>query len=108
MLLAAATIIAISVAIEVIAQDTLKAIDWHAHRGLSFLQIGLRHVNRLCYQRLPLPPLRDFQRIKCSTIHTQLNTSGSVLDCVRLCCCHVPRYLTSIPRYMTAPFLART
>jgi Transposase DDE domain len=62
MLLAAATIIAISVALEVIAQGALKSIDWHAHRGLSFLHIGLRHVNRLCYQRLPLPPLRHLPR----------------------------------------------
>jgi hypothetical protein len=57
MLLAVATIIAISMAIRVVHQGRLKSIDWHAQRGLSFLQIGLREVNRLCYQRLPLPPL---------------------------------------------------
>lgn len=62
MLLAAATIIAISIAIEVSAQGALKSIDWHTQRGLSFLQIGLRYVNRLCYQRLPLPPLRYLPR----------------------------------------------
>jgi hypothetical protein len=62
MLLAAATIIAISVAIEAIAQGSLNSIDCHAHRGLSFLQIGLRYINRLCYQRLPLPPLRHLPR----------------------------------------------
>ena len=62
MLLAAATLIAISIAIHVIAQDGLKAIDWHTHRGLSFLQIGLRHINQLCYQRLPLPPLATLPR----------------------------------------------
>jgi len=62
MLLAAATLIAISIAIHVIAQDGLKAIDWHTHRGLSFLQIGLRHINQLCYQRLPLPPLAMLPR----------------------------------------------
>jgi hypothetical protein len=55
MLLAAATIIAISMAIEVIAQGRLKSIDWHAQRGLSFLQIGLRYINELCYLRMPLP-----------------------------------------------------
>jgi hypothetical protein len=62
MLLAAATIIAISVAIEVMAQGALNSIDWHAHRGLSFLQIGLRQINQLCYQRLPLPPFRHLPR----------------------------------------------
>jgi hypothetical protein len=62
MLLAAATLIAISVALEVMAQGALNSIDWHAQRGLSFLQIGLRQVNRLCYQRLPLPLLRHLPR----------------------------------------------
>ena len=62
MLLAAATIIAIAVAIEVMTQGIRQSIDWHAHRGLSFLQIGLRRINQLCYQRLPLPPLRHLPR----------------------------------------------
>ena len=62
MLLAAATIVAISVAIEAITQGVLNSIDWHAHRGLSFLQIGLRRINQLCYQRLPLTPLRHLPR----------------------------------------------
>ncbi|NJK51984.1 MAG: transposase [Leptolyngbyaceae cyanobacterium SU_3_3] len=62
MLLAAATIIAISVALGVIAHGALNSIDWHAHRGLSFLQIGLRKIKELCYQRLPLPRLRQLPR----------------------------------------------
>jgi hypothetical protein len=62
MLLAAATIIAMSIAIQVVAQGEIKAIDWHTQRGLSFLQIGLRYVNRLCYQRLFLPPLAQLPR----------------------------------------------
>ena len=62
MLLAAATIIAIAVAIEVMTQGIRQSIDWHAHRGLSFLQIGLRRINQLCYQRLPLPSLTHLPR----------------------------------------------
>jgi hypothetical protein len=62
MLLAAATIIALSIAIGVVAQGRLKSIDWHAKRELSFLQIGLREVHRLCYQRLPLPPFARLPR----------------------------------------------
>jgi hypothetical protein len=72
MLLAAATIIAISVAIEVMAQGALNSIDWHAHRGLSFLQIGLRQINQLCYQRLPLPPLRHLPRSNPPTAYASL------------------------------------
>jgi len=62
MLLATATIISISMAIELIAQGRLNSIDWHAQRGLSFLQIGLRYINQLCYLRLPLPPLTSLPR----------------------------------------------
>lgn len=62
MVLAAATLIALSIAIEVIAQGALKSIDWHTQRGLSFLQIGLRQVKRLCYQRELLPPFRKLPR----------------------------------------------
>jgi Transposase DDE domain len=62
MLLATATIVSISMAIEVIAQGRLNSIDWHAQRGLSFLQIGLRYINQLCYLRLPLPPFTSLPR----------------------------------------------
>jgi hypothetical protein len=33
-------------------------LDWHGDRGLSFLQLGLRELARLCYERLPLPILQ--------------------------------------------------
>jgi Transposase DDE domain len=62
MLLAAATMIAISAAIQVIAQGQLNSIDWHTQRGLSFLQIGLRYIKQLCYMRLPLPPFGKLPR----------------------------------------------
>jgi hypothetical protein len=62
MVLATATIVAISMAIVVMAQGLLHSIDWHAQRGLSFLQIGLRYINHLCYLRLPLPPLPSLPR----------------------------------------------
>jgi hypothetical protein len=57
MLLAAATLIAISMALVVVDDGRRKTIDWHSQRGLSFLQLGLREIQRLCYQHLPIPPL---------------------------------------------------
>jgi hypothetical protein len=54
MLLATAMLIAISVAVVLVTQGRRSSLDWHAHRGLSFLQLGLREIARLCYQRLPL------------------------------------------------------
>ena len=62
MLLAAATIIAISLAVIVLVQDRRASLDWHAQRGLSFLQLGLRALERLCYLRLPLPTLASWPR----------------------------------------------
>lgn len=59
MLLATATILAISSALEVIAQGQLSSIDWHHHRGLSFLQIGLRYIQQCCYNRLSIRVLRQ-------------------------------------------------
>jgi hypothetical protein len=33
------------------------SIDWHLHRGLSFLQLGLRQLHSLLSQQKPLPLL---------------------------------------------------
>lgn len=56
MLLAAATLIAIA-AVAVIEQGRRAALDWHSQRGLSFLQLGLREIERLGYLNLPIPQL---------------------------------------------------
>jgi hypothetical protein len=66
MLLAAATLIAISTALVVVFEGRRKVIDWHSQRGLSFLQLGLREIRRLCYQHLPIPPLVVFPRRRIS------------------------------------------
>ncbi|MEH1865926.1 MAG: transposase [Nostoc sp.] len=57
MLLAAATLIAIAVAVVVVCEGRRKMLDWLSLRGLSFLQLGLREIKRLCYQHLPIPTL---------------------------------------------------
>jgi len=57
MLIASALLIAISTAVVVISQDRRPMLDWHYQRGLSFLQLGLREIKRLCYLKLPLPNL---------------------------------------------------
>lgn len=82
MLLAAATLIAISVALQVIAQDALKTIDWHTHRGLSFLQIGLRQINQLCYLRLPLPPLAMLPRQNPPPAYASLKKRAAMKTCI--------------------------
>ena len=82
MLLAAATLVALSIAIHVMAQDALKTIDWHTHRGLSFLQIGLRYINQLCYQRLPLPPLAMLPRENPPPAYASLKKRETMKTCI--------------------------
>jgi len=57
MLLAAATLIAVALAVVVVVEGRRNQLDWHSQRGLSFLQLGLRELKRLCYRHLPLPSL---------------------------------------------------
>ncbi len=58
MLLDIAYLIAWMLGVRALHQGQLQRLDWHSQRGLSFLQLGLREVATLCYQRLPLPWLR--------------------------------------------------
>ena len=62
MLMAAAILIAITIAVVVVSQGRRQTLDWHSQRGLSFLQLGLRELQRLCYQCLPLPNLAPLPR----------------------------------------------
>lgn len=62
MLLATAMLIAISVAISLVAAGQGSSLDWHSQRGLSFFQLGLRHLHSLCYQRLPIPAFTPLPR----------------------------------------------
>jgi hypothetical protein len=59
MLLAAATLIAIAIALVVVSEGRRNSLDWHSQRGLSFLQLGLREIKRLGYQHLPIPKLAN-------------------------------------------------
>jgi len=63
MLVAAAMLIAIAIAVvAVIEQGRRTTLDWHSQRGLSFLQLGLREIQRLGYLKLPLPRLATLPR----------------------------------------------
>jgi len=57
MLLASATLIAIALAVVAITEGQRNRLNWHSQQGLSFLQLGLREIKRLCYQHLPIPRL---------------------------------------------------
>ena len=55
MLLDSATLIALIVGMLLVQAHQRSQLDWHAQRGLSFLQLGLRDIARRCYERMALP-----------------------------------------------------
>lgn len=55
MLLATAQLLSTLLGFFVLHQGQRTQVDWHGERGLSFLQLGLRQLQRLCYLNLPLP-----------------------------------------------------
>jgi hypothetical protein len=57
MLLDSAYLIALIVGMMMVQNGQLSRLDWHGQRGLSFLQLGLREIARLSYERLALPIL---------------------------------------------------
>jgi hypothetical protein len=57
MLLATANLIAVILGVMLVRLGQMASIDWHDHRGLSFLQLGLRQLLTLLYQQKSLPLL---------------------------------------------------
>lgn len=57
MLVAAAQLLALYVGVMLTLLGKRSTIDWHSQRGLSFLQLGLRQIKRLCYLGRPIPTL---------------------------------------------------
>lgn len=57
-LLAMAQLLAIHLGFFITVLGQRAQLDWHSRRGLSFLQLGLRELQRLCHLRLPLPPFQ--------------------------------------------------
>lgn len=58
LLLDAAALIALVLGMMLVQAGQRHHLDWHQERGLSFLQLGLRHLQSLRYQGLPLPLLQ--------------------------------------------------
>jgi len=62
MLLDSASLIALVLGMMLVRLGQREWLDWHVQRGLSFLQLGLRELQRLCYQGRPLPCLEALPR----------------------------------------------
>jgi hypothetical protein len=60
MLLAMAQLFAIWLGLWVCQNGQRTRLDWHGQRGLSFLQLGLRELQRLCYEHLSIPRFKPF------------------------------------------------
>lgn len=57
MLLDSAILIAMILSLILVQAGQRASLDWHPQRGLSFLQLGLRQIARLCCQQLLIPKL---------------------------------------------------
>ena len=71
MLLDCAALIALILGLILVLGGQRSRVDWHGQRGLSFLQLGLRHLSGLGYERLPMPSLI------CLTKHSPPAASAS-------------------------------
>lgn len=58
MLIDSAYLIAVVLGVLLVQGGQRSRLDWHAQRGLSFLQLGLRELKSLGYRHLPLPRLQ--------------------------------------------------
>lgn len=63
MLLDCASLLAVVLGMMVVQARQRSRLDWHGQRGLSFLQLGLRELARLCCLRLPLPTLQGLPKL---------------------------------------------
>jgi hypothetical protein len=81
LLLAVAQLIALSVAIVSRALGLLRALDSHSQRGLSFLQLGRRQIQRLCYlgQWMPLLQPLPTHSPACAAHKKRLALSDQIL-----------------------------
>ena len=55
LLMATAQLLGIAIGFWLMRCKQRSTIDPHTNRGLSFLQLGLRKIQSLCYSQLPLP-----------------------------------------------------
>lgn len=80
MLLDCASLIALMLGMMLVQAGERSRLDWHGARGLSFLQLGLRELSRLCYERLSLPKLLALPKANpppaCASLRKR-----DVLDC---------------------------
>jgi Transposase DDE domain len=58
MMLSTATLLSISLGFWLCQNQQRTKVDAHTHRGLSFLQLGLRQIQRLRHLQLPLSPFQ--------------------------------------------------
>ena len=59
-----AELLAIRLGLLMIETGFRSKIDWHGHRGLSLLQLGIRTVKSLCHQAIPIPLLTPIPWVK--------------------------------------------
>jgi Transposase DDE domain len=64
MMIEIAELVAIRLGLLLIETGFRSKIDWHGHRGLSLLQLGIRTVKSLCHQAIPIPIITPIPWVK--------------------------------------------
>jgi hypothetical protein len=64
MMIEVAELLAIRLGLLMIETGVRSKIDWHSHRGLSLLQLGIRTVKSLCHQARSIPLLTPIPWVK--------------------------------------------
>lgn len=72
MMIEIAELLAIRLGLLMIETGFRSKIDWHGHRGLSLLQLGIRTVKSLCHQAIPIPLLTPIPWVKIPPVCASL------------------------------------
>jgi Transposase DDE domain len=78
MMIEIAEILAIRLGLIMIETRQRGKVDWHGHRGLSLLQLGIRTVKSLCHQALPLPLLTSIPWVKVPAVCASLKKQSKL------------------------------
>jgi hypothetical protein len=83
LLMATAQLLAIAVGFCLMRSKKLSSIDPHTHRGLSFLQLGLRHIQSLCHLQIPLAAFQAIPYYNPPPAYASLRKKSRILAKVR-------------------------
>jgi hypothetical protein len=83
LLMATAQLLGIAIGFWLMRSKKRSTIDPHTNRGLSFLQLGLRKIQSLCYSQLPLPEFQSIPYYNPPPAHASLRKKSRRASAIR-------------------------